>query len=64
MMYTNIVNSQDQALCHLFFHCCLEDDQFTDAGNYFHILQHTQALQRAGMILLPVDMKPHYYIHV
>lgn len=31
MMYTNVVNSQDQALCHLFFHCCLEDDQFTEA---------------------------------
>jgi len=31
MMYTNVVNSQDQALCHLFFHCCLEDDQFTGA---------------------------------
>lgn len=30
-MYTNIVISQDQALCHLFFHCCLEDDQFTEA---------------------------------
>ena len=31
MMYTNIVTSQDQALCHLFFHCCLKDDQFTEA---------------------------------
>jgi len=30
-MYTNIVKDQDQALCHLFFHCCLEDDQFTEA---------------------------------
>jgi uncharacterized tellurite resistance protein B-like protein len=30
-MYNNIVNNQDQALCHLFFHCCLEDDQFTEA---------------------------------
>ena len=30
-MYKNVVNSQDQALCHLFFHCCLEDDQFTEA---------------------------------
>jgi len=30
-MYTNVVNNQDQALCHLFFHCCLEDDQFTEA---------------------------------
>ena len=30
-MYTNIVTHQDQALCHLFFHCCLEDDQFTEA---------------------------------
>ena len=31
MMYSNVVNNQDQALCHLFFHCCLEDDQFTEA---------------------------------
>jgi len=30
-MYMKIVNNQDQALCHLFFHCCLEDDQFTQA---------------------------------
>lgn len=30
-MYKNVVNGQDQALCHLFFHCCLEDDQFTGA---------------------------------
>jgi uncharacterized tellurite resistance protein B-like protein len=30
-MYTNVVNGQDQALCHLFFHCCLEDEQFTKA---------------------------------
>ncbi len=29
-MYTSIVNNQDQALCHLFFHCCLEDDRFSD----------------------------------
>jgi hypothetical protein len=30
-MYTSIVKDQDQALCHLFFHCCLEDDRFTEA---------------------------------
>ena len=30
-MYNNIVKDQDQALCHLFYHCCLEDDQFTEA---------------------------------
>ena len=30
-MYTTIVNNQDQALCHLFFHCCLEDEKFTEA---------------------------------
>ncbi len=28
-MYTSIVTTQDQALCHLFFHCCLEDEQFS-----------------------------------
>ena len=30
-MYTNIVSTQDQALCHLFFHCCLEDEKFSEA---------------------------------
>jgi hypothetical protein len=30
-MYTSIVNNQDQALAHLFFHCCLEDEDFTQA---------------------------------
>jgi hypothetical protein len=30
-MYTSIVNNQDQALAHLFFHCCLEDETFTPA---------------------------------
>lgn len=30
-MYTDIVSTQDQALCHLFFHCCLEDEQFSEA---------------------------------
>ena len=29
-MYATIVDNQDQALCHLFFHCCLEDDRFTE----------------------------------
>ncbi|HTI09887.1 MAG TPA: hypothetical protein VL832_15075 [Puia sp.] len=29
-MYETIVINQDQALCHLFFHCCLEDDRFTE----------------------------------
>ena len=28
-MYNTIVTSQDQALLHLFFHCCLEDENFT-----------------------------------
>ncbi|HET6255122.1 MAG TPA: hypothetical protein VFE32_13660 [Puia sp.] len=27
--YLLTVDSQDQALCHLFFHCCMEDEQFT-----------------------------------
>ncbi|HMI62984.1 MAG TPA: hypothetical protein VK518_18830 [Puia sp.] len=30
IMYTSIVDNQDQAICHLFFHCCLEDDRFSD----------------------------------
>jgi uncharacterized tellurite resistance protein B-like protein len=29
-MYETIVNNQDQALCHLFFHVCLEDERFTE----------------------------------
>jgi len=29
-MYITIVHNRDQALCHLFFHCCLEDDRFTE----------------------------------
>src|ERR1700744_230887 len=28
--YASIVDNQDQALVHLFFHCCLEDDRFTE----------------------------------
>jgi hypothetical protein len=27
--YLLSVDNQDQALCHLFFHCCMEDEQFT-----------------------------------
>ena len=30
-MYINEVKSQDQALAHLFFHCCLKDGQFDDS---------------------------------
>lgn len=30
-MYSSLVNSQDQAICHLFFHCCLEDGEFTES---------------------------------
>lgn len=30
-MYTNTVTSQDQALCHLYFHCALKDNMVTDA---------------------------------
>lgn len=29
--YLLSVDNQDQALCHLFFHCCMEDEQFTAA---------------------------------
>ncbi|HTR28508.1 MAG TPA: hypothetical protein VMH27_04520 [Puia sp.] len=27
--YLLTVDNQDQALCHLFFHCCMEDEKFT-----------------------------------
>jgi hypothetical protein len=30
-MYTTTVSNQDQALCHLFFHCCLEDERFSES---------------------------------
>ena len=30
-MYDNLVTTQDQALCHLYFHCCLKDGVLTDA---------------------------------
>lgn len=30
-MYSSLVNSQDQTICHLFFHCCLEDGEFTES---------------------------------
>jgi uncharacterized tellurite resistance protein B-like protein len=30
-MYTTEVRSQEQAICHLFFHCCLRDGVFSDA---------------------------------
>ena len=29
-MYNTIVTNQDQAICHLFFHCCLEDGRFSE----------------------------------
>lgn len=29
-MYKNYVTTQEKALCHLFFHCCLKDDIFSE----------------------------------
>lgn len=29
-MYKNYVTTQEEALCHLFFHCCLKDDVFKE----------------------------------
>lgn len=29
-MYTTEIRSQEQAICHLFFHCCLKDGVFSD----------------------------------
>ncbi|RYF97145.1 MAG: hypothetical protein EOO02_21145 [Chitinophagaceae bacterium] len=29
-MYTTVIKAQEQALCHLFFHCCLKDGVFND----------------------------------
>ena len=30
-MYDKLVTTQDQALCHLYFHCCLKDGVLTEA---------------------------------
>lgn len=30
-MYTSQVTTQDEALCHLFFHCCLKDGQYSES---------------------------------
>ena len=30
-MYTTEVRAQEQAICHLFFHCCMKDGMFSDA---------------------------------
>jgi uncharacterized tellurite resistance protein B-like protein len=30
IMYTTGIRSQEQAICHLFFHCCLKDGTFSD----------------------------------
>lgn len=30
-MYRDYITSQEEAICHLFFHCCLKDDAFHDA---------------------------------
>src|SRR5438034_3936829 len=27
-MYTNLIKMQDEAVCHLFFHCCMKDGVF------------------------------------
>lgn len=29
-MYTSVISNQDQALCHLFFHCILKDGEMAD----------------------------------
>ena len=30
-MYTNEITTKDEALCHLFLHCCMKDGQFRSA---------------------------------
>ena len=30
-MYSTLVKSQDEALCHLYFHCCLKDGMLTES---------------------------------
>lgn len=30
-MYQQLVTTQNQAICHLFFHCCMKDGRFEDA---------------------------------
>ena len=30
-MYSQLVRTQDQALCHLYFHCCMKDGVLSEA---------------------------------
>ena len=30
-MYADKIKTQDEAICHLFFHCCLKDGRFTES---------------------------------
>jgi len=50
-MYTTIVNNQDQALCHLFFHCCLEDERFTQPE-----------MDRLSAMLVELGLQPKIHI--
>jgi hypothetical protein len=43
-MYTEKVKTQDEAICHLFFHCCFKDDRFTET----EIDAVSELLVRAG----------------
>lgn len=50
-MYTSIVTNQDQALCHLFFHCCLEDERFTQPE-----------MDRLSAMLVELGLQPKIHI--
>jgi uncharacterized tellurite resistance protein B-like protein len=43
-MYTEKIKTQDEAICHLFFHCCLKDGRFTET----EIDTVSELLVRAG----------------
>ena len=43
-MYTEQIKTQDEAICHLFFHCCLKDGRFTET----EIDTVSELLVRAG----------------
>src|ERR1700753_4257581 len=49
--YAPVVNDQDQALCHLFLHCCLEDEQFT-----------ASELDSLSATLIPLGLSPRIEI--
>lgn len=49
--YSTIVTGQDQALSHLFFHCCLEDERFTE-----------DEMNRLSAMLVELGLQPKLHV--